>query len=214
MNDWPINPFDAGVLAIIAISGVLALARGFTHEVLSILAWAGAAIATLILFPYLKPLAAGYISLNWVADAVVGGGIFIVSVTLLTLLSHAISKHVKGSPVGTLDHTLGLIFGVVRGAALVSIIFLAMQWYFAEEDYPDWISEARTQPLAAAGAEIFLKLNPNRDVKIPDIKAPFGMGGESAATTKDKSDSDGQTGYKSAHRKALDQLIQTHDPAD
>lgn len=215
MSDWPINPFDAGVLLIILISSVLALIRGFTQEVLSVLAWAGAAIMTLILFPYVKPIADTYISLEWVADLVTGGVIFLASVVALSLLSHAISKRVKGSPVGPLDHTLGLIFGAVRGAALVAIMFLGVQWYYAEEDaYPDWISDARTRPLAAAGADLFLKLNPNRTVEIPDFSGLPGSDTETLFGTEDSADNADETGYKSAQRRALEQLIRTQDTAE
>ncbi|MDH3335424.1 MAG: CvpA family protein, partial [Rhodospirillaceae bacterium] len=48
--------FDVAVIAVLAVSGVLAIARGFVHEVLSIVGWVGAFFATMYATPLLKPL--------------------------------------------------------------------------------------------------------------------------------------------------------------
>ena len=47
----PITWLDIVVLAFMLISALLAMARGFTRELLSILSWVAAALVTLWAFP-------------------------------------------------------------------------------------------------------------------------------------------------------------------
>ncbi|MDP1670716.1 MAG: CvpA family protein, partial [Alphaproteobacteria bacterium] len=109
MDNWPINPFDTAVIVIILLSGGLAFMRGFTREILSLLAWVGAAAVTYAVFPIVRPIGHNYISPSWLADGASGLAVFIPSLLILWLLSHSLSQRVKSSTVGALDHTLGFI---------------------------------------------------------------------------------------------------------
>ncbi|MGB7699881.1 MAG: CvpA family protein, partial [Methylovirgula sp.] len=60
---------DLGVIAIVLISAVLAMVRGFTREVLAIASWAAAAIAAIYFHPYVLPYVKPYISKDAVALA-------------------------------------------------------------------------------------------------------------------------------------------------
>ena len=59
---------DVVVLAIVALSTLVALIRGFVREALSILAWAGAALITAYLFDPLRPLADDMIASETAGD--------------------------------------------------------------------------------------------------------------------------------------------------
>jgi len=69
--------FDIIVIGVLLVSSMLAMLRGFTNEVLSILAWVAGALAALWLFPYLTPALADVISPAGLAAAVAAVGIFI-----------------------------------------------------------------------------------------------------------------------------------------
>ncbi len=47
MEAAPINVTDVVVALVILISGLLAFFRGFVHELLAVLSWIGAGLATL-----------------------------------------------------------------------------------------------------------------------------------------------------------------------
>ncbi len=47
METPPINLTDVAVVVVIVISGLLAFFRGLVHEVLAVISWIGAAMATL-----------------------------------------------------------------------------------------------------------------------------------------------------------------------
>jgi membrane protein required for colicin V production len=53
-----------------------------------------------------------------------------------------------------IDRTLGLIFGLVRGAFLVSLAYLALDISLPQNDRPGWIKQAKSEPFLAQGADL------------------------------------------------------------
>jgi membrane protein required for colicin V production len=156
---------DLIIIAILALSALLAFMRGFVREVLSIGAWVGAALATIYGFPLAQPYARKYIEVALFADIAAGVTIFVVALILLTILSHALSKNVRDSALGAVDRSLGLLFGLVRGAVLVCLAYLVMAWAIPQEDRPVWIAQSRTLPLVQQGAGLLLKILPESALK-------------------------------------------------
>jgi membrane protein required for colicin V production len=156
---------DLIIIAILALSALLAFMRGFVREVLSIGAWVGAALATIYGFPILQPYARKYIEVALFADIAAGVAIFVLALILLTVLSHALSRNVRSSALGAVDRSLGLLFGLVRGAVLVCLAYLVMAWAIPQEDRPTWVAEARTLPLVQQGASLLLKILPESALK-------------------------------------------------
>jgi membrane protein required for colicin V production len=156
---------DLIIIAILALSALLAFMRGFVREVLSIGAWVGAALATIYGFPIAQPFARKYIEVALFADIAAGVAIFVVALIILTVLSHALSRNVRSSALGAVDRSLGLLFGLVRGAVLVCLAYLVMAWAIPQEDRPVWVAEARTLPLVQQGAGLLLKILPESALK-------------------------------------------------
>ena len=156
------NILDIAVLAVVVISGFLAFARGFVREVLSVGAWIGAAVATLYLFKFAQPVAHTYIEVELIADIVAGVVIFVVALIALSLVSHALSRRVRESALGALDRSLGLVFGLLRGAAVVALAYLIFAALFPPENRPDWVTQARSEPLMVEGAAVLASILPQR----------------------------------------------------
>jgi len=156
---------DLIIIAILALSALLAFMRGFVREVLSIGAWVGAALATIYGFPLAQPYARKYIEVALFADIAAGVTIFVVALILLTILSHALSKNVRDSALGAVDRSLGLLFGLVRGAVLVCLAYLVMAWAIPKDDRPVWVAQSRTLPLVQQGADLLLKILPESALK-------------------------------------------------
>lgn len=206
MDGWPINPFDTAVILIILLSGGLAFMRGFTREILSLLAWLGAAVITYFLFPYIRPFGHSLISASWLADGVSALGVFIPTLIILWMLSHHLSQQVKSSKVGALDHTLGFIFGLGRGAVLVAILFLGLGWLIPMQPAPpEWIGQARTLPLVSYAANLFLNLRSTDNGAATEKNARPARGFQAS---KQPADSAPETGYKTNQRKTLEQMIE------
>lgn len=161
MSDLPINLIDIVVLAVLAVSALFAFMRGFVHEVLAIAAWVGAALATLYGFTYVQPAARGIIAIDLLADILAGVAIFLVVLVLLAILTRLVASRVQKSSLGALDRSLGLVFGLARGAVIVALAWLVLTWTIPEpQERPDWIQEAKSRRLVEAGADVLVMVLP------------------------------------------------------
>jgi membrane protein required for colicin V production len=166
----PFSWLDIILAAIMLISGFLAMLRGLTREVLSILSWAVAALATLYFFPKYQAQAQVYIEPALLADAVLAGSIFLVVLIIVSLITVRISDGVLDSRIGALDRTLGFVFGLSRGLVLVVIAYLFFTWLVPEDTQPPWIRDARSLPiLKQTGAGIVSLLPEDPASAIPGI---------------------------------------------
>ena len=112
----PITILDLVLLAVMLISGLLAMVRGFMREILSIAAWGAAALVTLYAFSKLLPTAKTYFNNDTVASVVVVAGVFIGTLIVVSIITVRISDMILDSRIGALDRTLGFLFGLARGA--------------------------------------------------------------------------------------------------
>jgi membrane protein required for colicin V production len=154
------NALDLGVVAVVLLSAVFAFARGFVREALSIIAWAGAAAITVYGFNHVYRVAVKFIATPFLAELATGAGLFIVSLIVLTIVTGYAARFVQASAASPIDRTLGLIFGVVRGAVLVSLAYLLLDLGLPASDRPNWINDAKTRPYLAEGADLLRGLLP------------------------------------------------------
>ena len=160
MDNLPVNITDSAVIVVILISAFLAYARGFVHEVLSVAGWIGAGFITIYAFPFVQPYARDLIPIELAADLAAGVVVFIVSLTVLSILTRAISKRVQDSTLNALDRSLGFLFGMARGAVLVCLVYIAIEWMMPVADQPAWLRDARTIPIIELGADWLRMLIP------------------------------------------------------
>jgi membrane protein required for colicin V production len=143
---------DVVVLGVLAISGLLAFSRGFVREILGLGAWIGAAIFTWWALPLARPQFAKWISSpEWVGIAA-AAALFLGSLLVLMLVSSWIGRIARRSVLGGLDRTLGLVFGLARGALLVVAAYIGAQMLIPSEQWPDAVKNARALWPAYNGA--------------------------------------------------------------
>jgi membrane protein required for colicin V production len=135
----PFSVLDLVVIGIVLISALLAAVRGFTREVLAIVAWVVAAAAAWYLHPTALPIAQQYISSNTVALVAAIGGIFVSIITV------QVSDLILDSRIGALDRTLGLFFGAARGFLICVIGWAFLGWLLQGKE-PEWAASSRTRP--------------------------------------------------------------------
>lgn len=145
---------DLCVLGVLAVSGLLAFLRGFVREALGIGAWVGAAAVSVWAAPFARPQFREWLGQPDLVDPVTYGVVFLVALIVLLLVSGWISTLVRMSALGGLDRTLGLVFGIVRGAAVVVFAYIAAGMVVPVDRWPDPVLNARSLPLAYAGARL------------------------------------------------------------
>ena len=159
-GEFPVNLADVAVVAILLLSGLLAYSRGLVREVLAVAVWVGAGLAALYGFAHVRPLVHEYVPTPWLADIGAGAGLFVVAFLLFTVISRPVVRRVRDSAFRTADRSLGFLFGVVRGAVVVCLVFLLMSWLFPAGQQPEWITTASSRPYVEKGAQLLKLLVP------------------------------------------------------
>jgi membrane protein required for colicin V production len=175
------NWVDLAVLGIVGISALLGLSRGFVREMLGMGSWLVALYGAYAYGPAFLPFANAHISNPDIAAVAAYAGTFLVLVVVLSLLANLVGRIVQVSALGGLDRTLGLVFGMARGALVVvaGYILLGFMQPIAN-DWPPIIKQARALPALYASATWLVAELPEK-IR-PAVAAPPG----SAAITADQ----------------------------
>ncbi len=146
------NWVDVVVLAVVAFSGMLGFLRGMVREVFGLAAWVGAGIAAIWFFPQVQGVSRRAIANVDIADPVAFGGVFLIILIILSLLARLLGGAVRKSALGGLDRTLGLVYGLARGAVLFVAAYLIAGAIEPVDQWPNQVLEARSLPSIYLGA--------------------------------------------------------------
>ena len=166
----PVPILDLVVIGVVVVSALLAAVRGFTREVLAIAAWAAAAAAAWYLHPMALPYAKQYINSDTVALVAAIGGIFIVTLIVVSIITVKISDLILDSRIGALDRTLGCVFGAARGFLICVIGWVFLNWLLQGKN-PEWATMARSRPaLESTGNNLIAMLPDNPEGLIQQLR--------------------------------------------
>jgi membrane protein required for colicin V production len=154
------NPLDIGVIAVIGLSAVFAFARGFVREALSIVAWIGAGFITLYGFNYVYAIVDPMVHNPLLSQLIAGFGLFVASLIVLTILTGIVAGTVRSSALSPIDRTLGFVFGLLRGAFIVSLAYLLLDVSVQKNDRPPWLRDAKSGPFLQQGADMLRNVLP------------------------------------------------------
>jgi membrane protein required for colicin V production len=148
----PLTYLDAFLIAICLISGILAMYRGLSREVLSILSWGVAAGATAYFVMFQKAMAEDIAKQIGggpvlVVQLGVGALIFVIVLLIVHLFTTRISDAILDSRVGLIDRIGGFLFGVARGFVIVLVLFMGYHKFFPEKDQHMIATKAKSRPM-------------------------------------------------------------------
>ena len=204
---------DIVVLVSVVLSGIISLRLGLVRVILGLGGWVGATLATIYGYSYARPYARDWIGNELIADIAAGAAIFVVSMVVLTFISHAIAGGVRDSSFGMLDRSFGLLAGLAIGGILVCGGYLFSQQIMEMTDQSSFYRGAKTLPLVKRGATVLASAAPddwgltastgpknNRDSQFRSLMSPKPRirGAER------------DPGYKPAERSEMDRLIRSH----
>jgi membrane protein required for colicin V production len=163
---------DVGVAVLVLISAVLATARGFTREVLSLATWAGSAAIAAYMYFYHRDIAEKYIDNQLIATGVTVVGTFLVALIVLHLLTMWIGDMVVDSRVGPLDRTLGFVFGAARGVLICIVLAVFANFLLGTDSdkTPPMLKDAKSYPpLLSAGDWLIGLLPPDVETQLQNF---------------------------------------------
>ena len=130
------------------------------------MAWVAAIFITLQGHPILFPTVVDYVQPDFMASMITYAALGIISLIIFKFCAALVGKMIKESHIGALDRGLGVLFGIVRGTLLISIVYLFTTPFFSVDEYPDMFMEAKSRPLIEYGASMLNSMNPYKDEPI------------------------------------------------
>lgn len=135
---------DWVLLAVLGISSLIGLKRGFVKEAFSIASWAAAFIIARLFSGNLATLLAGSIdtqSLRWgIAFAILFAGTLVIG----AMLNYLLGAIVKMTGLSGTDRMFGMVFGLLRGVIVLVALVYGLQYTMVPQDA--WWKEAALLP--------------------------------------------------------------------
>jgi membrane protein required for colicin V production len=145
--------FDWSVIGVVALSMLFAFARGFTRELIALLAWVLGFFAAIAFSPivgaWLPELGGNPVARYLIAFVVILIGALVAG----ALVAWPLRSVIRRSGLGFVDRFLGALFGIARGVVLVlAFVLIAGLTVLPRQDW--WQNAALAQPLVAAAMSL------------------------------------------------------------
>ena len=165
MEALGLNLADWFILIVLIASGIIAFARGFTKEFLSLFLWIAAFIAAISLEYLATPKINEFIRNEEISKIISYIVVFIIFIFIGGIVIKFISKLIKWSGASGFDRFLGVLFGLIRGLIVLFVIFLLLPSGLKTTDL---INNSKITPIIQKYApeieEYFRDLIDNRNV--------------------------------------------------
>lgn len=147
------NWLDYAIIAVIALSTVISLMRGFVKEAISLAVWFA---ALFIASQFYADLAVYLTKIN---DELIRNGaaiavLFVVTLILGALVNHVIGQLVQATGLSGTDRALGAVFGGLRGILIASALLFFLDT-FTPSASSTWWEESVLVPEFAVIIEWF-----------------------------------------------------------
>jgi membrane protein required for colicin V production len=120
------NWLDYAIIAVLGLSVLMGLWRGFIGEVLALAVWACAFWVAWLLGPALAERFSASISVPSARVILAYALCFVAVLIAGAIVTFLVRKLVEGSGLSGSDRLLGMVFGLARGMALVVLIVLLL----------------------------------------------------------------------------------------
>ncbi len=116
---------DYVIVAVVLISAVIGLVRGFLREAISLGTWVVAIWVVYVFAGDVAELFSSRVESPVVRLLIAGAALFIVVLLLGALLGYIASVMVRTTGLSGTDRTLGMVFGGIRGIILLALLLVA-----------------------------------------------------------------------------------------
>ena len=152
------SAFDIIVLFLIGSGAIFGFLRGFTQELLTLLAWVLVVIAIKFGHTPLTEMLYGPVGSEAGAAVLSFLSIGVVIYALGRIIAKKIGEKSRKSALGPFDRVLGFGFGAVKGLIGATLLFLLLVMVFevaygGDSKRPEWMTASRTYPLLNASGD-------------------------------------------------------------
>lgn len=135
---------DIVILAVIGISVIVSLFRGFIREVFSLFVWVLAIWLGLQFSGFLAGALEPWIELPSARVIIAFVGIFLVVLVIGGLVNYLLGRLIETTGLSPTDRLVGALFGALRGVAIVLVAVIVLSLTPFTED--PWWEESRLLP--------------------------------------------------------------------
>ena len=139
--------FDYAVIIILIISAIFSTLRGMTREFLGLAGWFVAIFISRLTAASVQEWLSIFITVDGLTDVLSWALPFAGTAVIWFIFASLISPGLKRAGLGALDTWLGVIFGLIRGALLVTLFYVASVLFVQSEDklYP-FMKDSQSSP--------------------------------------------------------------------
>lgn len=161
---------DWVILAIVAVSTLISLKRGFVREAMSLVIWVGAFVIARTFHPNMQMLLADTVSNPTVRLIAAFSILFLGTLVVGAVVNNALGRLVEATGLGATDRTLGMVFGLARGLVVVLVALALLRMTPVTGD-TWWRESVTVQELARVEAWTRDVLGDEIDAFLPDAEA-------------------------------------------
>lgn len=115
---------DYAIIAIVVVSVIIGLFRGFVREIVSLVVWVSGIALTLHYLPSIEDYLMNWIGSKYLRYAVIVVALLVVILVINWLIGKLLKLATSSGGMGFMNRFLGLIFGFVRGTVIVAFLLL------------------------------------------------------------------------------------------
>lgn len=168
---------DWVIIAIVAISTLISLKRGFVREAMSLVIWVGAFVIARTFHPSMQMLLADTVGNPTVRLIAAFGILFVGTLVVGAVVNNALGRLVEATGLSATDRTLGMFFGLARGLVVVLVALALLRMTPVTGD-TWWHESVTVQELAKVEAWTRDVLGDEIDALLPDAEATSAASGE------------------------------------
>lgn len=146
MEQLGITVFDVAVIAVAVFGAAIGMSSGFAHAILFIGSWIGAGWVAWRYSKVIQPEVEQLVGSTELAYFVSMLAVFVAALIVLVMLTNALSRSIKASPLGKPDRILGAGFGVLCAWVVLGAAFL-FYGYLGPRTLPPAVEGAATFPM-------------------------------------------------------------------
>jgi membrane protein required for colicin V production len=138
------NWADYTIIIVILLSAIMSFVRGFIRECLSLVTWIAAFIISFRFCDLIAKLFTSFVQNDSLRLILGFTSLFIATLIIGGLISNLFANLITKAGLSGTDRSIGLIFGVIRGILIITIILMLIT--IATAQHGEWYTQSYLIP--------------------------------------------------------------------